>query len=122
MQSLTDQITYHWDNQLPTPTPSNGQINGVNGTSTLDTEDSRMDDNQEASRNAASTFRTHAIAARDFMICPIPAHELEEEEIELHRKAEVERLKVMKSWSEHGGVWVKSKGRKRWIGVDDSPR
>jgi ribonuclease Z len=100
MQSMADQITAVWSRRID-------GVNGLNG---------------HLSDPAARKRERRTIAARDFMVVRLPAHELTDiERAESDARAR-EAAAVMASWEEHGGVWVGEEGQQVWIGVEDPPQ
>lgn len=101
MQSLADQVTAVWARETQSLPTSNGTENGT------------------VSQHAKAIRRT--IAARDFMIVRLPAHELTEIEQEDQAVRAKEAGEVLQNWQDHGGAWLDKDGTKEWIGVDGPP-
>ncbi|TXT08608.1 hypothetical protein VHUM_02736 [Vanrija humicola] len=62
-----------------------------------------------------------AVCSRDFMVFPVPSHELTSAEIQTMAAAHTEANTVLQSWATSGGAWVVEQGRQQWIGVEKEP-
>lgn len=60
--------------------------------------------------------------SRDFMIVPLPGHELAQHEYQTVTDFRKQVLEVEHGWERQGGVYVPASGKgRRWIGIDPEP-
>ncbi|RXK41148.1 hypothetical protein M231_01551 [Tremella mesenterica] len=105
LQSVTDQIDEVWD--------------GPAFPLSLSTYPSIDPYTQVLSPNSQrSSSGRKSIATRDFMILPVPSHELSESEMSTIALVEGEGREVMTEWRERGGVWMGQGTERRWVGVE----
>ncbi|KAL7423847.1 hypothetical protein Q5752_001431 [Cryptotrichosporon argae] len=129
MQSLADQITAAWHGAEDaggaggpgadaTVRPSEAGVRHVGQLS--------LDAGPPPTKSAGGADRlfgkAQAIPARDFMVLPVPAHELAPWEIEDAARARQEADTVMRAWADEGGAWVGQGDARVWVGLEPRGR